>query len=226
MTPLFAFEDVSVPGHDDHWRRRGASCVVPATGVTTLVGPSGSGKSTLLRCCNRLEVPASGRVRFRGDDVAELDVLALRRRVAMVFQKPTPFPGTCRDNLLVAEPGLDDARATELLERTRLGPEFLDRDATRLSGGEAQRLCLARSLAVGPEAVLMDEVTSSLDPPARLALEELAVSLARDGVPVVWVSHDLQQVRRIADTVIVVVAGHVASADESQSFFEEAGHDE
>jgi putative ABC transport system ATP-binding protein len=223
---LFAFEHVSVAGLDGRWRLREVNGSIPATGVTALLGPSGSGKSTLLRCCNRLEVPTEGIVRFRGHDVAGLDVLQLRRRISMVFQRPTPFPGTCRDNLRVAEPTLDDDRARELLERVQLGPEFLDRSATELSGGEAQRLCLARSLAVGPEAVLMDEVTSSVDPAARRALEVLARSLADNGIPVVWVTHDLAQARRIADTTLVIVGGRVAEPDEAEQFMKEETHGE
>jgi putative ABC transport system ATP-binding protein len=224
--PLFAFEHVSVPGLDGRWRLRDVNGSIPASGVTALLGPSGSGKSTLLRCCNRLEVPAEGVIRFRGTDLAELDVLALRRRVAMVFQRPTPFPGTCRDNLLVAEPTLDDDHARELLERVRLEPDFLDRPATELSGGEAQRLCLARSLAVGPEAVLMDEVTSSVDPAGRRALELLARSLADDGIPIVWVTHDLAQARRLADATLVIVQGRVADTSEAEDFMREDTHGE
>jgi putative ABC transport system ATP-binding protein len=224
--PLFEFENVSVRGDEGRWRLRGVNGSIAAAGVTALLGPSGSGKSTLLRCCNRLEVPAEGAVRFRGADVAALDVLQLRRRVSMVFQRPTPFPGTGRDNLLLADPSLDDARASELLAGVRLGPEFLDRNATELSGGEAQRLCLARSLAVEPEAVLMDEVTSSVDPAARRALEDLARSLADNGIAVVWVTHDLRQARRLADAMLVVVNGHIAEGAEADAFIEEEAHGE
>jgi putative ABC transport system ATP-binding protein len=224
--PLFTFEHVSVSGLDGRWRLRDVNGSIPAQGVTALVGPSGSGKSTLLRCCNRLEVPAEGVVRFRGDDLAGLDVLSLRRRIAMVFQRPTPFPGTCRDNLRVADPTLDDRGARELLERVQLEPDFLDRSATELSGGEAQRLCLARSLAVGPEAVLMDEVTSSLDPGARRALEGLARSLASNGIPVVWVTHDLAQARRLAATTLVIVDGRIADSTEAEQFMKEETHGE
>jgi putative ABC transport system ATP-binding protein len=219
--PLFAFHQVSVPGADGRWRLRHVDGCIPATGVTVLVGPSGSGKSTLLRCCNRLEVPTEGRIDFRGADIATLDVLQLRRRVSMVFQRPTPFPGTGRVNLRTADPELDDARGRELLARVHLGPEFLDRNATELSGGEAQRLCLARSLAVEPEVVLMDDATSSLDRVARRALEGLARSLADGGTPIVWVTHDLAQARRLADTVLVVVDGHIARDAEADAFIEE-----
>ncbi len=224
--PLFAFDHVSVSGLEGRWRLRDVNTSIPAAGVTALLGPSGSGKSTLLRCCNRLEVPTEGVVRFRGEDLAQLDVLRLRRRVAMVFQRPTPFPGTCRDNLRVAEPSLNESQARELLERVRLGPEFLDRIATELSGGEAQRLCLARSLAVDPEVLLMDEVTSSVDPAGRRALEQLARSLADSGIPVVWVTHDLAQARRLADTTIVIVEGHIADPAQAEAFMKEDTHGE
>ncbi len=223
---LFDFADVSVRGFDDRWRLRDVNGAIPAAGVTALVGPSGSGKSTLLRCCNRLEVPSAGTVRFRGADIAGLDVLRLRRRVSMVFQRPTPFPGTGRENLRTADPMIDDDRGRELLARVQLAPEFLDRNATQLSGGEAQRLCLARSLAVAPEVVLMDEVTSSLDPAARRALEGLARTLADAGTPIVWVTHDLAQARRLADSVLVVVNGHLAGPGEAQAFIDEVAHDE
>jgi len=185
---------------------------VPEGGVTVIVGPSGSGKSTLLRCCNRLEVPDRGTVRFRGSDVTTLDPLTLRRRVGMVFQRPTPFAGTVRDNLQIAEPALTDHAAVLALERVGLAPPFLDRDARELSGGEAQRICLARTLVTRPEVVLMDEVTSSVDPAARLALEGLASGLAAVDVPVVWVTHDLDQMRRVADHVLVVIGGRVVHA--------------
>lgn len=215
---LFELVDVGVRGDGDRWRLRHVDVVVPGSGITVLVGPSGSGKSTVLRCCNALDVADEGVVAFRGRDVRGLDVLELRRRVAMVFQRPTPFPGTGRDNLRVADPAIDDARARELLARARLGPEFLDRVATELSGGEAQRLCLARSLAVGPEVLLMDEVTASVDPAGRRSLEQLARALADDGIPIVWVTHDLTQARSLADRVVVVVDGHVASAAEADAF--------
>lgn len=174
-----------------------------------MVGPSGAGKSTLLRLCDRLEVPSRGRVLFRGDDVAALDPLRLRRRVGLVAQRPTPFGGTVADNLRVASPALARDDVDAVLARVELGPEFADRPANELSGGEAQRVCLARTLLTGPEVLLMDEPTSSLDPRARHALERLARGQADAGVPVVWVSHDLAQVERIADHVVIVVGGRI-----------------
>lgn len=185
---------------------------VPPVGVTVVVGPSGAGKSTLLRLCNRLEVPSAGRVLMRGRDLAGLDPRRLRRRVGMVFQRPTPFPGTVRENLGVAEPGLDDEAAKRLLERAELKGDLLDRPADELSGGEAQRVCLARTLATDPEVLLMDEPTSALDPQARGGLERLARDLVAGGTPILWVTHDLHQMRRLADHVLVLVAGRLCHA--------------
>jgi putative ABC transport system ATP-binding protein len=180
--------------------------------VTVVVGPSGAGKSSLLRLCNRLELADGGAVSFHGEDVRGMDPIALRRRVGMVFQTPTPFGGTVRDNLRVARPDLDDAAARRLLGRAALDPDLLDRPAADLSGGEAQRMCVARALVTGPEVLLLDEPTSSLDLTATLALEELARTLVAESVVAVWVTHDLDQMRRLADHVLVVVDGTLVHA--------------
>ena len=192
----------------------GVDARISDQGLTAIVGPSGSGKSTLLRLCNRLEVPTEGHVHFRGDDVATLDPLALRRRVGMVFQRPTLFPGTVADNLDVARPGLSEDEAGDALHRAGLDRSFLDRTGDDLSGGEAQRACLARTLVTEPEVLLMDEPTSALDGENTRVLERLGADLADSGVPVLWVTHDPHQVDRIADRCLVMAAGRVVSAEE------------
>jgi putative ABC transport system ATP-binding protein len=207
---LFTFTDVTVVGSDGRHRLHGVDTALPTGGVTALVGPSGSGKSTLLRCCNRLEATTGGAIRFRGVPLESFDPLDLRRRVAMVFQRPTPFAGTVRDNLLVAAADLTDAGAGALLTRVHLDESFLDRDATELSGGEAQRMCLARSLAVEPDVMLMDEVTSSVDHVAKGVLESLARALSAAGMSIIWVTHDLDQAARLADHTVVLIDGRVA----------------
>ena len=194
------------------------SASVPASGITVLAGPSGAGKTTLLRLCNRLEVPTGGRVLFHGDDVATLDPLAHRRRVGMVFQRPTLFPGTIRDNLAVADPSADDARLRDALAQAALDESFLDRVGDDLSGGEAQRACIARALLTDPEVLLMDEPTSALDPDARESIERLGRALADGGLALVWVSHDLDQVRRVADRTIVLIEGRPATPAEADAF--------
>jgi putative ABC transport system ATP-binding protein len=186
---------------------RGVDLAIPDDGITVLLGPSGSGKSSLLRCFNRLEAPQAGVVRFRGRDVSAIDPLALRRQVGMVFQRPIPFPGTVRDNLRVADAAAGEAAMREALERAGLAAEFLDRPADDLSGGEAQRMCLARALAAGPAVLLLDEPTSSLDEASREIVERTGRRLADDGVPLVWVTHDLAQAERIGDHMVLVENG-------------------
>lgn len=204
--PLFELEDVVVAA-DGGRILGGVSGVISDSGITVIAGPSGSGKSTLLRLLNRLEVPAAGHVLYRGNDLALLDPLAHRREVGMVFQRPVLFGGTVRDNLLVASPDLDESRAVAALGRAEIDAAFLDRDAASLSGGEAQRVCIARALVAGPSVLLLDEPTSALDARPRLALEQLARSLADSGMPLVWVTHDLGQMQRLASAVIVLVDG-------------------
>jgi putative ABC transport system ATP-binding protein len=152
-------------------------------------------------------------VRQRTVDVADIDPLALRRQVAMVFQRPTPFPGSVRDNLLTASPDATTDQLESALEQAALGTEFLDRDATELSGGEAQRVCVARTLVTAPDVLLLDEPTSALDEAATTTLEHAVCDLTTDGIAVVWVSHDAAQVRRVADRVLRVDHGRYAGDD-------------
>jgi putative ABC transport system ATP-binding protein len=187
----------------------GVDAIIPSEGVTVLMGPSGSGKSTLLRLCNRLEVPARGRILFRGEDLAGLDPLAHRRRVGMVFQQPTPFGGTVRDNLRVAAPSASEDAMRAALARAQLDASFLDRRASELSGGESQRACLARALIAGPEVLLMDEPTSALDESASRALEDLARTLSDEGVAIVWVTHDPAQAARLGGRTVNIEGGRI-----------------
>ncbi len=225
MAALFELEDLTV----DLGGRRVLdvpALAIPDRGVTVLLGPSGCGKSTLLRLFNRLEVPSSGCVRFRGQDVATLDPLKHRRGAGMVFQRPTPFPGTVRDNLTVALGTVDVLRFTDCLTRAGLDDSFLERRADDLSGGEAQRMCLARTLVTDPDVLLLDEPTSALDPVATRHLERRARRAADAGLPLVWVTHDLDQAERMADEMIVLWAGHVAGDEERRRFLDhQAGHD-
>ena len=210
MTPadaLFEFAGVTVR-FGDRVALDAVDLVLPQRRLIALVGASGSGKSTLLRLCNRLEVPTDGRIRFRGDDVAQLDPVQLRRRVGMVFQRPTPFDGSVLDNLRVADPTIDATSAVAWCARVGLPADVVEQTATTLSGGEAQRMCLARTLATRPQVVLMDEPTSALDHENALRIEDLARTLVdSDGISVIWVSHDRAQVERIADEAVEVASG-------------------
>jgi putative ABC transport system ATP-binding protein len=207
--PLFGFEGVVVEAEDGARILDGVDAEVLDEGVTVIVGPSGSGKSTLLRLCNRLEVPAEGVVRFRGADVASLDPLEHRRRVGMVFQRPTPFPGTVRDNLEVAAPGAGEERMVRALQQAAIDRAFLDRIADELSGGEQQRVCLARTMITDPDVLLMDEPTSALDEEATKLLEQAIHDLVVDGLRVLWVTHDRSQAERLGAHRLLVDEGRV-----------------
>jgi phosphate transport system ATP-binding protein len=188
---------------------------VPARRVTALIGPSGCGKSTLLRCFNRMndlidDVSLTGTIRVRGLDVnaASTDVIEVRRRVGMVFQKSNPFPKSIYENVVYGlriagindRPTLDDA-CERSLRGAALWDEVKDRlgeSGLSLSGGQMQRLCIARAIAVEPEIVLMDEPCSALDPIATLKIEELIYSL-KEKYTIVIVTHNLQQAARVSD---------------------------
>ncbi|MGE5747181.1 MAG: ATP-binding cassette domain-containing protein [Solirubrobacterales bacterium] len=182
-------------------------------GASSVVGPSGSGKSTLLRLLNRLADPQSGRVVYEGRDVRERDPLVLRREVSLVPQLPALVEGTVHDNVAYG-PRLAghsfDARSC--LELAGLDAAFEDRDASKLSVGEQQRVMLARALALEPRVLLLDEPTSALDQEARDAVEGTLMRLrARTAISIVVVTHDIEQARRLAEYVIRIEAGQVTA---------------
>lgn len=184
MGDRFEYRNVRVDG-DSAPIVQAFSARIPADGLTAMVGASGSGKTTLLRLLNRLDDPDAGEVLFEGRDVRSYDVLELRRRVQYVGQVPVTFPGTVADNV--------GPEVHTLLARVGLRAELADRDADRLSVGEAQRMCLARALARHPECLLLDEPTSALDTASKAGIEALVRSLADDGLTVVMVTHDPSQ---------------------------------
>ena len=180
------------------------------SGTTALLGPSGSGKSTLLRLLNRLADPDTGSVRFHDTDVRELDPLELRRRVGLVPQLPAPVPGSVADNVCFG-PRLhgEDVDPEPPVRLAGLDSSFLERDASRLSVGEQQRVMLARALALEPEVLLLDEPTASLDSAATEAVEDALSGLR--GVSLVLVTHDRAQAERLARRTIQLEAGRVAA---------------
>jgi putative ABC transport system ATP-binding protein len=191
----FELRDVRVDG-DDGPILEGFSARIPPEGLTAVVGPSGSGKSTLLRLLNRLDDPDGGEILFDGRDVRSYDVLELRRRVQHVGQVPVTFPGTVAANV--------GGGWEELLPRVHLDPVLATRSADVLSVGQAQRMCLARALARGPDCLLLDEPTSALDGASKAEVERLVRSLADDGLTVVLVTHEVRQARELADRTIEV----------------------
>jgi ABC-type methionine transport system ATPase subunit len=180
----------------------------------TVVGPSGSGKSTLLRCLNRLVEPTSGTVKFDGRDVRTLDPRELRRRVALVMQTPVLFEGTVKDNLRVRPAdALGDfsvPRLRRALAEVGLEPDRLEQDATTLSGGEKQRVTIARALLRDPQVLLLDEPTSALDPPNALLILAMISSLRKArGLSIVAVTHQSDLVRRLGGSLLYLVSGRV-----------------
>ena len=207
---MLALEDVTVT-RAGTTVLAGVSAAFPAGRCTAVAGPSGAGKSTLLRLLDRLLEPTSGRVLFHGRPLPSYDVLEVRRRVGLVQQAPIVLGETVLTDLRVGRPELPADEALGLLARAGLDLD-LDRRTADLSGGEAQRLCLARALAVGPEVLLLDEPTSALDAVAAQAVERVVRALVADGLSAVLVSHDLHQARRLADDVVVLERGRVVEA--------------
>ena len=185
-----------------------------AEGATGIVGPSGVGKSTLLRLLNRLADPSAGTVRYRGRDLREHDVLKLRREVGLVPQLPALLEGTVGDNVLFG-PRLAK-RAADVAESLRLAgldPAFEPRRADALSVGEQQRVMLARTLALEPSVLLLDEPTAALDDTSKAAIERTLRDLReRLGLSFVLVTHDLDQAARLADRVLVLEPGALSEA--------------
>jgi phosphate transport system ATP-binding protein len=231
-------ESVSL-AYGENWVVRDVSLPVRQGEVLALIGASGSGKTTLLRSLNRLtEITTgavrAGRITLDGEDIHELEVNDLRRRVSMVFQQPNPFPMSIFDNVAYAlaetpgrgrrrrrTPELEQA-VSEALRRAGLYDEVagdLQRSALRLSGGQQQRLCIARALAAQPEVLLLDEPCSALDPISTAIIEELIVGL-RDGVAIVIVTHNLQQAFRVADHVAFMHLGELVEYGTSEQVFD------
>jgi phosphate transport system ATP-binding protein len=200
-----------------------------------LIGPSGCGKTTFLRTLNRMNdlipsVRVSGQILLDGEDVygRACDVIRLRKRVGMVFQKPNPFPKSIYDNIAYG-PAVHGEKSREridgaverCLKEAALWDEVKDRlksSALGLSGGQQQRLCIARCLAVEPEVLLMDEPTSALDPVATLRIEELMTELAKR-YTIVIVTHNMQQAGRISDSTAFFLNGEIIEENDTETFF-------
>ena len=217
---------------------RDVTLTFPANEVTAIIGPSGCGKSTLLRCLNRMHetVPLArveGAVLFHGRNIYApgVDPIALRRHVGMVFQRPTPFPTmSIRDNVaagLRVQLGerLDRRQVDEVVERAlrqaALWDEVKDRlktSATGISGGQQQRLCIARALATAPHVLLLDEPTASLDPLSTQKVEELVYEL-RSSMTVIIVTHNMQQAARVSDRTVFMLSGELVEAAPTRAVF-------
>jgi phosphate transport system ATP-binding protein len=215
---------------------RSVSIDVSREHVTAFIGPSGCGKSTFLRCLNRMNdtvdsARVEGRIELDGQDIyaPEMDVVQLRARVGMVFQKPNPFPKSIYENIAYGPRihGLASAKADmdgiveNALKRAGLWDEVKDRlgeSGTAMSGGQQQRLCIARAIAVDPEVILMDEPCSALDPIATARIEELIDEL-RGRYAIVIVTHNMQQAARVSQKTAFFHLGSLVEYDDTSSIF-------
>jgi phosphate transport system ATP-binding protein len=234
-------ESVSL-AYGQRWVVREVTLPVRQGEVLALIGASGSGKTTLLRSLNRLtEVTAgasrAGAITLDGEEIDQIEVTHLRRRVSMVFQQPNPFPMSVFENVAYAlrEEGRGSRRLRGRRGRRELEPAVIDalrraglydevaadlnHPALRLSGGQQQRLCIARALAAGPEVLLLDEPCSALDPISTATIEELIVGL-RESVAIVIVTHNLQQAFRVADHVAFMHLGELVEYGSSEQVFD------
>jgi len=207
----------------------------PAKQVTALIGPSGCGKSTLIRCINRMNdlidhIRMEGIIRIDNENIldAKVDVIELRRRVGMVFQKWNPFPKSIYENVIyglriagVRDRNLLDETVEKSLRRAALWDEVKDRlhrSAMGLSGGQMQRLCIARAIAVSPEIILMDEPCSALDPLSTTRIEELIIELKGD-YTIIIVTHNMQQAARISDLTAYMYMGGLVEYGPTKQLF-------
>lgn len=213
----------------------GISLDFPEKQLTALIGPSGCGKSTFLRCLNRMNddidnINITGKILLEGEDIyrAKLDLVALRKKVGMVFQQPTPFPFPVYDNVAyglrvagVKDKQLIDQRVEESLKQAAIWDETKDnlqRNAQEFSGGQQQRICIARALAVRPEVVLLDEPTSALDPISSAEIEETLMGLKKE-YTFIMVTHNLQQASRVSDQVAFLMDGELIESGSTEQMF-------
>ena len=231
-TKLF-IEDLNLYYSDFH-AVHGINMDVKEKEITAFIGPSGCGKSTLLKCLNRMNdlvegCRVQGKILLDGDNIyANDDVNTLRRRVGMVFQKPNPFPMSVYDNIafgprthgIHAKSELDEI-VERSLRQAAIWDECKDRlnkSALGFSGGQQQRLCIARALAVQPEVLLMDEPTSALDPISTMKIEDLALEL-KENYTIVIVTHNMQQAARISDKTAFFLLGDLIEYNQTKEIF-------
>jgi phosphate transport system ATP-binding protein len=240
--PIFHLEDVKV-SYGDKPAVHDVTLDIATKEITALIGPSGCGKSTLIRCLNRMNdliasARVEGRVLYHGQDLygPEVDAVEVRKRIGMVFQKPNPFPKSIYDNIafgprVLGMKGDMDDIVERALQRAAVWDEVKDRlksNAFGMSGGQQQRLCIARALAVEPDVILMDEPCSALDPISTGKIEDLMMQL-REEYSIVIVTHNMQQAARVSDrTAFFTVdpedrVGRLVEYDDTETVFTNPG---
>ena len=220
--------------YDDFHAIKNVSMSIPPNEITAFIGPSGCGKSTLIKSLNRMNdlitgCKMEGKITLDGIDIyKDMDVNHLRKRVGMVFQKPNLFPMSIYDNIAygprthgIHSKAKLDAIVEKSLKQAAIWDEVKDKlkkNALAMSGGQQQRLCIARALAINPEVILMDEPTSALDPISTSKIEDLAVELKKD-YTVIMVTHNMQQAARISDKTAFFLLGEVIEFSDTEQMF-------
>ena len=234
MSDIITVQDLCL-WYGAHQALKSINIDIPEKSITALIGPSGCGKSTFLKTLNRMNdlvpgVKITGEVRYKGGDIFDsaTDVNSLRREIGMVFQKPNPFPMSIYDNIAygprthgVKSRAMLDDIVERALRDAAIWDEVKDRlkkNALGISGGQQQRLCIARALAVEPEVLLMDEPTSALDPISTSKIEELAMTL-KERYTIVIVTHNMQQAARISDYTAFFLLGELIECGETERLF-------
>lgn len=233
MSDIIKVEGLNLWYNENH-ALKDINISIPQNKITALIGPSGCGKSTFLKTLNRMNdlvegCRTEGLVTLDGVNIfKDIDVTVLRKRVGMVFQKPNPFPMSIFDNVAYG-PRIHGIRSRvkleEIVERAlkqaAIWDECKDRlkkSALSMSGGQQQRLCIARALAVEPEVLLMDEPTSALDPISTSKIEDLAMEL-REKYTIIMVTHNMQQAVRVADKTAFFLLGEIVEYDDTEKMF-------
>ncbi len=233
MKPKFSVSDLNL-FYGNFQALHQINIEIPSNQVTALIGPSGCGKSTFLRTLNRMNdlvdtAKITGEIQLDGENIySDIDVMKLRTRVGMVFQKPNPFPMSIYDNIAYGPrcQGVKDKnRLDEIVEKSLRGAALwdevkdrLNKSAMGLSGGQQQRLCIARAIAMEPEVILMDEPTSALDPIATKKVEELMEQL-KEKYTIVIVTHSMQQAARISDKTAFFLMGELIEFDDTNKVY-------
>ena len=237
MKNIFEIENLNLY-YGQHHALKDVNMNIPANQIVAFIGPSGCGKSTFLRCLNRMNdlvegCKITGSVKMAGENGTEdiygnIDVNQLRKRVGMVFQQPNPFPMSIYDNIAygprthgIHNKSKLDAIVEKSLRQAAIWDEVKDRlkkSALGMSGGQQQRLCIARALAVEPDVILMDEPTSALDPISTSKIEDLAVEL-KEKYTIVMVTHNMQQATRISDYTAFFLLGDMIEYDKTDKLF-------
>ncbi len=235
MKPILEFKNTCVAYTPQTMAVKYVSAVIERNSITAIMGPSGCGKSTLLRAVNLMHnlygnIRVDGEILLDGENILSMEPIDVRRRVGMVFQRPTPFPTmSITDNVLAGFSlngiRLSKAERDETVERCLRSvalwdevKDVLNKKGTFLSGGQQQRLCIARALAMKPDILLMDEPTSALDPIATKHIEELIVELKKE-VTILIVTHNMGQARRISSRSMFMYLGELVEYDDTEKMF-------